>query len=377
MKIVFLSHDSSCTGGAQKCLLDLIKGIRQIHPDWQIYLIFPEHGDLVEACQPYINGYLIVKMRWWLMEQKRTLSIKKRFSYWLHSIKPIVKIIRFLKKTQPNQTISNTIVLPHLALASRWAGLTHTWFLHELPGTWQNLALLEGTSKTLKLVSQLSHHVLIPSEYAYRYYQNFIEKSKMQVILQAVELAIHNDRSILPKSNIYSVLLVGAFDTNKGQLELLQAVQLIQQSKKNIYLYLIGPDIGEMNACKKYIQDNQMEDIVEIHPFTSDIYSFYQRTDIVVVCSETETFGRVAVEAQVCGLPVILANTSANTERVIDGVTGLLYEKGNIQDLACKIESLRPDEIRQRIQQNLHPEKLAKTFSTKAFAQRFCHIINS
>lgn len=379
MKLVFLSHDSSCTGGAQKCLLDLIKGIRQIHPDWQIYLIFPSQGDFVEACQTYIDGYLIVKMQWWLMEQEKTNSIKKNISYWTHSLKPILKIKRFLKRIQPNQTISNTLVLPHLAIASRWMGISHTWFLHEIPETWHNIALLAGTKQTLKLVNLLSDYVLVPSDYAYRYYQTYLNKSKMHVILQAVEpppSTSHDTASFSRPSN-YSVLLVGAFDTNKGQLELLQAVRLIQQAQNNIHLFLIGPDIGEMDTCIKYVHENSMEEVVEIHPFTSDIYSFYQRTDIVAVCSQTETFGRVAVEAQLCGLPVILANTSANTERITDGVNGLLYEKGNIHDLACKIESLRPKEARQRIRQNLQPEELAKTFSAAAFAQRFCHIITN
>lgn len=376
MTLVFLSHDSSCIGGAQKCLLDLIKGIKQIHPNWEIYLISPGQGDLVEACQPYINGYLIVRMKWWLMEQKKVHSVKKMISYGIHSIKPILRIRRFLQKKQVDYAISNTLVLPHLALACQWTGISHTWFVHEIPDlTWHNMALLTGTRKTLKLVNQLSEHVLVPSDYAYRYYQTYLTPSKLHVIVQAVELPLSNEATPLSNNDNYSVLLVGAFDSNKGQLELLQAAHLIHQSHKKINVYLIGPDCGEMNSCIQYVQENGMEDFVEIHPFTSDIHSYYRHTDLVVVCSQVETFGRVAIEAQLCGLPVILANTSANTERIIDGVNGLLYEKGNIQDLACKIEELRPKEIRQRMRQNLNLKELATTFSASAFAQRFCNIL--
>ena len=39
MKLVFLSHVSDCAGGAQRCLLDLLRGLKHIHPDWEICLM--------------------------------------------------------------------------------------------------------------------------------------------------------------------------------------------------------------------------------------------------------------------------------------------------------------------------------------------------
>lgn len=374
MKLVFLSHESTCTGGAQKCLLDLIKGIKQIHSDWQIFLIFPNQGDLVKACQPYVTDYLIVKMKWWLMDESKARSPKKKITYWMHCLKACWKIRHFLQSIQPDHTISNTLALPHLAITSRWLGIRHTWFLHEVPeNTWHHIALLLGTEKTLKLVNRLSERVLVPSDYAYRYYQGHIKESKLHTILQAVELPPATQ--ILQRHPEYSVLLVGSFDSNKGQLELLQAIHLIQQSHRNIHVYLTGPDNGGMKPCKQYIQENQMDQLVEILPFTSDITSLYQRTDVVAVCSLVETFGRVAIEAQLCGLPVILANTSANPERIINGVNGLLYEKGNAKDLADKIEQLRPEKVRQCMRQKLNAAELSATFSQTAFARRFCTLL--
>lgn len=65
----------------------------------------------------------------------------------------------------------------------------------------------------------------------------------------------------------------------------------------------------------------------------------------MLVCSTFETFGRVAVEAQKCGLPLILSDVGANPERIEDGVNGLLYQKGNIAELAEKIEILRDETL--------------------------------
>lgn len=49
MKLVFLSHVSDCAGGAQRCLLDLLRGLKHIHPDWQLYMVLPGPGDLLDA----------------------------------------------------------------------------------------------------------------------------------------------------------------------------------------------------------------------------------------------------------------------------------------------------------------------------------------
>ena len=50
-----------------------------------------------------------------------------------------------------------------------------------------------------------------------------------------------------------------------------------------------------------------------------------------------ETFGRVAIEAFACGIPVIASNIGANAEVVHDGETGLHFESGDAADMARKV----------------------------------------
>jgi len=51
-----------------------------------------------------------------------------------------------------------------------------------------------------------------------------------------------------------------------------------------------------------------------------------------------ETFGRVAVEAFACGVPVIASRLGAMQEIVEDGRTGLHFTPGDADDLAAKVE---------------------------------------
>ena len=38
MKILFFSHGKRANGGAERCLLDLVKGLKQARESWEIYV---------------------------------------------------------------------------------------------------------------------------------------------------------------------------------------------------------------------------------------------------------------------------------------------------------------------------------------------------
>ena len=69
--------------------------------------------------------------------------------------------------------------------------------------------------------------------------------------------------------------------------------------------------------------------------------SFYREARFIVVPSEWyETFGLVVVEAMSHGLPVIASRIGGLPELVEDGVTGLLFEPGNSEELSSKMKHL-------------------------------------
>ena len=65
-----------------------------------------------------------------------------------------------------------------------------------------------------------------------------------------------------------------------------------------------------------------------------------------------EALGRSAVEAMGVGRPVIASRIGGLPFTVADGATGLLFEPGNVDDLAAKIEALLDDStLRERMGQ--------------------------
>ena len=71
---------------------------------------------------------------------------------------------------------------------------------------------------------------------------------------------------------------------------------------------------------------------------------------------------------------MILTNVGANPERVVDGVNGLLYNKGNIKELAEKIELLRDENIRSKYSKNINLLSLER-YNLETFAQNFIELL--
>ena len=82
------------------------------------------------------------------------------------------------------------------------------------------------------------------------------------------------------------------------------------------------------------------------HCDSNTLLEWYDKTRFIVLPSICyEGFGLVLVEAMMYGKPVIASGIGSIPEIVEDKVTGLLFEPGNAEDLANKIQYLwdRPE----------------------------------
>lgn len=96
---------------------------------------------------------------------------------------------------------------------------------------------------------------------------------------------------------------------------------------------------------------------------TGKLAEFYRQIDLLVVCSRSESFGKVSVEAQACGTPVVAYSTGGIPETIIDGATGRLVNPGDEKQLlACAVELL--------CQRNRARDQLASPAARK-FLRRF------
>jgi N-acetyl-alpha-D-glucosaminyl L-malate synthase BshA len=79
----------------------------------------------------------------------------------------------------------------------------------------------------------------------------------------------------------------------------------------------------------------------------NDMSHFLAVSDILLLPSELESFGLVALEAMACEVPVVASRVGGIPEVVRDGVDGYLHEVGDIQSMAASCLSILNPRLRE------------------------------
>ena len=96
----------------------------------------------------------------------------------------------------------------------------------------------------------------------------------------------------------------------------------------------------------------------------------YASADVFVFPSVSDTFGNVVIEAQACGLPVIVSDQKGPQELVEQWVTGVITRGSDVEDLAAAIEKLARDAA-SRAQIGEAGRRAVETRSWGAAAEKF------
>ncbi len=117
--------------------------------------------------------------------------------------------------------------------------------------------------------------------------------------------------------------------------------------------------LGVLGSYGEQIIDDTYKNLKYV-PQTPDIHLIYGKSNIVLMPSDYESYGRVALEAAINRLPVICTPTDGLKECL--GSAGLYFDRDDLDGMAKKIEELMTDEIlydfHQNIMRNLADERL-------------------
>lgn len=113
-------------------------------------------------------------------------------------------------------------------------------------------------------------------------------------------------------------------------------------------LLLVG-DGPEMTIVCKLVRQLGIENQVIFLGKQENLEELYSISDLMLLLSEKESFGLVALEAMSCGVPCIGTNIGGIPELIQHGKTGYLCEVGDIEDIAGRAIQLLRD-------QNLHQQ---------------------
>ncbi len=142
----------------------------------------------------------------------------------------------------------------------------------------------------------------------------------------------------------------GRMEQSKGLIPLREALSTAMTRQPDLHMVWIG-DGAERAATESFVQDSGHRARHRFLGWQTEIEKFMPLLDFLVVPSlAPETFGRVAAEAQACGVPVIVSAAGGLVEALAPGRTGVLLGAPVDSTRVCgAIESLARDpELRAR-----------------------------
>ena len=139
------------------------------------------------------------------------------------------------------------------------------------------------------------------------------------------------------------ILLPGRLTSWKGQEVFIEAINLIniEIGYEAFYAVILGSDQGRELYKKKLIrlsEQYRMSKQIRFIDNCKNMALAYKVSDIIVSASnEPEAFGRVSVEAQSMGKPIIASNIGGSNETIVNEKTGFLFESNNAKSLSKQI----------------------------------------
>ena len=212
-----------------------------------------------------------------------------------------------------------------------------------------DISLLGGKG----LVSRLSRYVyrrtnvatVVSSFLKERLLHNVTGLNESQVAVIPMPVGMeYFPRTDLPDNQIPVILSVARYTRQKRLDDIISAGAKLAADGIRFKLQMVGEGPLE-TELKALVAERELSDRIEFLPLVAQkkLGELYRRSDVVVLASEGEGFGLVLVEAGLTGRPVIAARSGGITDIVEDGVNGLLFEVGDSDGLASRLNAIFAD----------------------------------
>ncbi|MBX3045007.1 MAG: glycosyltransferase family 4 protein [Candidatus Kapabacteria bacterium] len=170
--------------------------------------------------------------------------------------------------------------------------------------------------------------------------QRGFDTSRFSIVTNAITQE-NFPMKVCEKSKSPTVTYFGRLKKYKSVDHLFSAFAILKENMPDAKLEIIGR--GDFRPYLEKLSDTLgIADSVIFHGFVSedDKSKILSRSHIIVNTSMKEGWGITNIEANACGTPVISADVPGLRDSVSVGKSGLLYEYGNIKELAAKMTNV-------------------------------------
>lgn len=177
--------------------------------------------------------------------------------------------------------------------------------------------------------------------------------NKFQLNLSENRIKIRQEYNI--REDEVAVAIIGRLTKIKNHNFFFNVVEKLLESNVSTAKFFIVGD-GELKAeieNKTIILNSKFGKKIILTSWIKDIASFNSGMDVICLTSDNEGTPVSLIEAQASNVPVISTNVGGVKDIVLEGKTGYIVEKGNLNDYAEKLGILiKNKELRQEFSNN-------------------------
>ena len=365
--VLFVNHAGRMSG-AERSLLGLATSLDPAR--FRVGLACPE-GDLGEAARAAGLAHHPVPLR----RLRRTIRPDRLVAYaraWRAGRAALAEVVR---NGRYNLLHANsTTAQLHVALAVRGCGVRCVWHVRDLSSLWPVAGYCARHAHAIVCISEaVAGHVrsAVGDGAPVQVIHNGIDSDAFAA--RAAPLDLRGSYGWPPDSLVAT--MIGQFVPWKRHEDFVRAIQLLRgRPGCDVRGVVVGDDLfGDHRPLVEWMARAQArpELVGRLRNlgWRDDVPAILAASDVVVIPSLAEPFGRVALEAMALGKPVVGTAAGGLPEVVEHDVTGLLVPPMNVAALAGALARLAQDRaLRRRLGQGGH-RRVRERFGLQAAAR--------
>ncbi len=150
--------------------------------------------------------------------------------------------------------------------------------------------------------------------------------------------------------------------------------EVVREIPARLVLVGDGPD---RSAAEWLAHDLEIHDKIHFMGKQERVNELLPLADLMLMPSELESFGLAALEAMACKVPAIATRVGGVQELIDDGVTGLLYPVGNVEDMAAGALGLLKDRERLDIMRDAARKEAQRRFCATLVVPKYVKFYES
>ena len=127
---------------------------------------------------------------------------------------------------------------------------------------------------------------------------------------------------------------ISNFRPVKRVMDVMEIYKRVNELKPSI-LIMVG-DGPDRSKAEQFARDNQLNDVIFVGNVKNPM-ELLSAADVMLLPSESESFGLAALEAMASGVPVVSSNAGGLPELNRHGVSGLMSNVGDVEEMAKQV----------------------------------------